>query len=56
MPKWKKNEKEFSISVYYDEKRGYQIYLPRPIAELLKRPERIKFSIKGSKIEVSASE
>jgi hypothetical protein len=34
MPRWKKNEKEFKVSVTYHENRGYQTYVPKPIRGL----------------------
>lgn len=52
VPKWKKDETEFPVSVSYHETRGYQCYLPKPIMELLGNPEAIKFAIVGKKIEV----
>ena len=52
MPKWKKDAKEFVVSVTYHETRGIQTYLPRPIVEHLGKPESIKFVIVGKKVEV----
>ena len=54
MPKWKKDEKEFVVSVTYHEYRGSQCYLPKPILEILGNPKRIKFVIRGKRIEVGA--
>ncbi|MCL4518895.1 MAG: hypothetical protein M1587_06830 [Thaumarchaeota archaeon] len=56
MPKWKEGETEFTVSITYNERRGYQVNMPRPIVKKLGQPKKVKFSIKGSKIEVSASE
>jgi hypothetical protein len=56
MPRWKKGQKEFTVSVTYHEHRGYQSYLPRPIMEMLGIPKAIKFIVKNNnrKIEVEA--
>jgi hypothetical protein len=56
VPKWKKDAKEFSISVTHHETRGYQAYLPKPIMEKLGNPDKIKFVIKNNKIEVESSD
>jgi hypothetical protein len=45
MPKWKEDAKEFSVSVTYNEEKGSQIRVPKPILEKLGNPERIKFVI-----------
>jgi hypothetical protein len=56
MPKWKKDQKEFAVSVTYHEHRGSQCYLPKPILEILGNPKRIKFIVKSKRIEVEAVE
>jgi hypothetical protein len=57
MPKWKKDETEFNVSVTYHQHRGYQAYIPKPIMEMLGNPKSIKFIIKGSKrIELMVGE
>jgi hypothetical protein len=57
MPKWRKDEKEFKVSVTYHEHRGCQTYLPKPIIEMLGNPESIKFIVKkNSKIEVESGD
>ena len=45
MPKWKKDAKEFEVSINYVDKRGYSSSIPRPIIEILGNPETIKFII-----------
>jgi hypothetical protein len=35
MPKWKENAKEFTVSVNYHPKRGYQSCIPKPVIERL---------------------
>ena len=54
MPRWKKDQTEFTVSVTYHEHRGYQTYIPKPIMERLGKPKAIKFIIKNRKIEVEA--
>lgn len=54
MPKWKKNETEFTVGVNYNEVRGYQTSVPKPVAEVLGNPETITYSVKGKKVEVKA--
>ena len=57
MPKWKKDEKEFKVSVTYHQHRGCQAYIPKPVIEMLGHPKDIKFVIKGNnnkKVEVQA--
>lgn len=49
MPKWKRDQKEFSVSVTYHEHRGCQAYLPKPIIEMLGNPKSIKFIVKDNK-------
>lgn len=55
MPKWKKDQKEFVVSVTYHEQRGCQCYLPKPILKILDNPERIKFVVIGKRIEIEAT-
>jgi hypothetical protein len=54
MPRWRKDQTEFTVSVTYHEHRGCQTYLPRPIMEMLGNPRAIKFIIKNKKIEVES--
>ena len=57
MPKWKKDETGFNVSVTYHQHRGYQAYIPKPIMEMLGNPKNIKFIVKGSKrIELRVGE
>jgi hypothetical protein len=52
MGRWKKDETEFIVSVGYNEHRGYQCYVPRPIMEKLGNPTSIKFVINDEKISI----
>ena len=54
--KWNKDAKEFMVGVSYDERRGAQAYIPKPIAKHLGNPEAIPYSIKGRRIEVRAAD
>ena len=54
MAKWKKGLKEFSVSPCYDERRGCMIVIPKPIVEMLKRPDKFTFKITGNKVDVVA--
>ncbi|MDN5847063.1 MAG: hypothetical protein L0H53_12405 [Candidatus Nitrosocosmicus sp.] len=55
MPKWKKDETEFIVSVTHNEHRGYQCYIPKPIMEKLGKPNSIKFIINNKNIEIKPS-
>lgn len=57
MPKWKKDETEFTVSLGYNDVKGYWVTVPKPIVELLGEPEKITFEVKPSKrIEIIAAE
>jgi hypothetical protein len=55
VPKWKKNATEFEVAVNYNERRGYQSSIPKPVVEALGKPTAIKFVIKGKRVEIIAS-
>lgn len=52
VPKWKKDAKEFTVSVNYNENRGYQSSIPKPIIEALGDPQNITFVINGNNIRI----
>ncbi len=52
MTRWKKDETVFDVNVGYHKTRGYQVYVPKPIMDLLGEPNVIDFVINGKKIEV----
>ena len=54
MPKWQKGAKEFVVSINYNESRGTQCNIPKPILELLDHPEKLKFIITGKNIKINA--
>jgi hypothetical protein len=55
MPKWKKDAKEFTVTVNYHETRGTQVNVPRPVVEHLSKPERVTFVIRREKVEIRAA-
>ena len=55
MPKWKKDAREFTVTLNYHETRGVQLNVPRPVVEHLSSPERVTFLIKKEKVEVRAA-
>lgn len=54
MPKWKKDATEFTVGVNYDEKRGAQSSIPKPVVDVLRKPDRMTFVLKGKKVEIKA--
>lgn len=52
MPKWKKDAKEFTVSVNYNEIRGYQSSIPKPIMDVLGAPDKVTFIVNGDKIKI----
>jgi len=55
VPKWKKDETEFTVSVNYHPKRGAQCAIPKPIVDLMGNPKEITFAVKGKKVEVKTA-
>lgn len=55
MPKWSKDAKEFEVNVHYSDDKGTQVRIPKPILELMGKPDKITFVILGKKIEVKPS-
>lgn len=57
MTKWKKGQKEFNVSLRYDDKKGNIACIPKPVIEQLGEPDNIKFEIKkNGKITVVAGD
>lgn len=52
MPKWKKDAKEFTVSVNFNEDRGYQSSIPKPIIDVLGDPKKVTFVIDGKNVKV----
>jgi len=49
MPKWKKDQTKFTVRVFYDERRGSMVNIPKPVLEELEKPHEIIFEIKKNK-------
>ena len=56
MSKWKKDAKEFTVAISYSDIRGNQSYIPKPVIDLLGKPEFLKFVIKRKNIHVVAGD
>lgn len=54
MTRWKKDEKEFGVSLNNDNAGSQICRIPKPIVDLLGKPDGIKFLIRGKKITVVA--
>jgi hypothetical protein len=55
MPKWKRDAREFTVSVNFHEVRGYAATIPKPVMAHLDHPERITFILRKEKVEIKAS-
>jgi len=56
MPKWKSNAAEFIVSVTYNEEKGSQIRVPKPLLERMGNPSKLKFVIgRNGRIEVTGA-
>lgn len=56
MPKWKKDAKEFTVSVNYNDSRGYQSSIPKPVMVALGEPTTVTFVINGNNVKVEAAD
>jgi hypothetical protein len=54
MPRWKKGEKEFRVSIIYHEHRGCQTYPPRLVVEVLGNPKTIRFIVNNKRREAES--
>lgn len=52
MTKWKKDAKEFTVGVNFNEDRGYQSSIPKPIIDALGDPDKVTFVINGKTIRI----
>lgn len=52
MPKWSKDAKEFEVNVHYNEDKGSQVRVPKPILEKMANPDKVKFVINGKTIKI----
>jgi hypothetical protein len=55
MPTWKKDATEFTVSVNFNEVRGFQMSIPKPVAELLGKPTAMTYVLKGNRVEIRAA-
>jgi hypothetical protein len=55
VPKWKKDAKEFTVSVNYNDSRGYQSSIPKPIIDMLGEPDTITFVIDGKSVKIKST-
>jgi hypothetical protein len=55
MPKWKKDAKEFTVTVSFHEVKGFGATIPKPVMAHLSHPERITFILKREKVEIRAA-
>lgn len=52
MTRWKKDETEFTVSLFVDRSRGSMCIVPKPIVDMLGEPDRVTFRIKNNRITV----
>ena len=52
MPRWKKGETDFTVSVNIDNNGGYVCRLPKPMIEQLGIKDKIRFRLSGKQAEV----
>lgn len=52
LPKWKKDETEFTVGVNFNKDRGYQSSIPKPIIDALGDPDKVTFVINGKIIRI----
>ena len=56
MGRWKKGETEFRVGLFYDERRGCMLTMPKPLLDLMGRPGSVQFRAEGGRISVEAAE
>ena len=56
MPKWKKDETEFNVSISPDGNGSHSCRIPKPILKKLGKSNKIKFVIEGKKIMIRTGE
>jgi hypothetical protein len=50
-----KPAKEFEVNVHYSDDKGTQVRIPKPILELMGKPDKITFVILGKRVEIKSS-
>lgn len=53
MPKWKKDETDFTVSVCRDNRDSYVCRLPKPLVQKMGLEKRIRFRVLPTRVEVS---
>lgn len=53
MPKWSKDATEFTVNVHYDEEKGSQVRIPKPILERIGSPDKITFVVDGKDVRIT---
>lgn len=53
MPKWKKNETDFTVSVSKDNRRAFVCRLPKPMVEMMGIGDKVRFRVLENRVEVS---
>ena len=57
MTTWRKDAKEFTVSVIQNRKRRTSYsYIPKPILQMLNNPDALKFTVRDGYIEVGRSD
>lgn len=56
MTRWKKDEKEFGVSLNNDKAGSLICRIPKPIVDILGKPDGIKFLIQGKRIVIVAGD
>ena len=57
MPKWRKDAKEFKVSITENKSSGTSFsYIPKPVLDELGEPHSLKFLITKDKIVVSSGD
>lgn len=55
IPKWKKDATSFTVGVNFNEVRGAQTSIPKPVMEKLGNPKKITFILTGKRVEIRAA-
>ena len=56
MGRWKKDATEFRVGLFYDERRGCMMTMPKPLLDKMGRPGSVVFSVKKGKIVMEAGD
>lgn len=53
---WKKDATEFRVGLFYDNRRGCMMTVPKPVLEEMGKPESIMFRIRKDEITAEAGD